>query len=623
MCGLVGAVNLGTDKAESAIAVLRHRGPDGWGLERFNCAGRKVWLGHTRLSILDLSPAGRQPMASRDGRWWLSFNGEIYNHLDLRKALAHHSGQDWRGHSDTETLVELIATQGVERALPQLNGMFAFAALDTHEGKMYLARDPFGIKPLYFSQAQGSLAFASEVRALRALGLGGELDGEGLRQFLALRYVPSPRTLWRGICRVPPGHCLCYDLTSGSLRISRFIEPVHERFQGSLAEAIEAYHQALAAAVRRQLLSDVPVGLLLSGGIDSALVAALAKEAGVLLPCFTVGFGNGHPECEIQDAQKTAQILGLPFQAVVTTPGLLKQALLDVVRAVEEPLGTTSVMPMWYLVRRARREVTVVLTGQGSDEPWGGYFRYQVALLHDKLPWPDLWRLVRALLAAWRGKPEALARGLSSLSATEVEAQILAAWALFSGEERRALLGDDNDGGVAETLVEWLEWLSGVPDLSAAERMMRLDTRMNLADDLLLYGDKISMATSLEARVPMLDVELMRFVESLPIEYRLRWRQGKVVHKAMAERYLPRAIVHRPKKGFQVPFGSWSRGLWRAWIESCLLDGLDGLLRRQGVERMWREHLEGRPDRSRQVFSLLMLALWWQEQKNAGVVSGS
>jgi asparagine synthase (glutamine-hydrolysing) len=607
MCGVIGAVGLDID--DSILDTLSHRGPDGRGAEWIDCGGFTVFLGHTRLSILDLSPAGHQPMQSRNGHWWITFNGEIYNHLDLRKSL---SGP-FRGHSDTETLIELIAAQGINKTLPQLNGMFAFAALDTHERKLYLARDPFGIKPLYFYQESARLAFASEVRALSALHLDDGLDDQGLRQFLTLRYIPSPASLWRNIRRLPPGHWLAFDLTRHAVEISCYIQSVHNRFTGGLDEAVEAYRAVLASAVKRQLLSDVPVGVLLSGGVDSALVAAMAKDVGVELPCFTVGFGARHEECEIEDARETARVLGLPFHAMTTTPEQLRQALPEIVRAVEEPLGTTSVMPMSYLVRRAREDVTVVLTGQGSDEPWGGYFRYQVELLRDRLPWPHLWRLGKGLASLWHSKPDALERGLRALAEHDQARQIVEACALFPAADRSKLLGDSADGGATERVRQWLDWVNSATGLSGAERMMRLDARMNLADDLLLYGDKISMAVSLEARVPMLDLELVHFVESLPIEYRVRWRMGKVVHKMMAERFLPAEIVQRPKKGFHVPFSAWSRGPWRDWVEELLLDGLEGILKRKEVECLWRDYLAGRPDRARQIFALLMLALWRQD----------
>jgi len=608
MCGILGSIGLNI--SQQLVDSLHHRGPDGQGLEQIAVSNDSVWLAHTRLSILDLSPAGKQPMQSSDGRWWVTFNGEIYNHLDLRESL----DIPFRGHSDTETLVELIAANGIDKTVPQINGMFAFAALDTLEGKLYLVRDPFGIKPLYYSEEGQSFSFASEVRALKTLGLSGGIDHQSIQLFITLRYSPAPTTLWKGIRRLPPGHMLCVDVASGSHEITRYIAPVTNRFSGSLDEAVDAYRLETRAAINRQLLSDVPVGVLLSGGIDSALVAAMAKDSGRDLPCFSVGFGKGHSECEIEDAAETARVLGLPFSAVEVTPKQLLDALPSIAGAVEEPLGTTSIMPMWYLVQKAREDVTVVLTGQGTDEPWGGYRRYQVEMVHRVMPWNGLWKIAKAMSGLVGTLPEFMERGLRTLPVADMAARSVEACALFSSDERALLLGDSSDGGAIERIRYWLDWMDSA-DCAPAEKMMRMDARMNLADDLLLYGDKLSMAVSLEARVPMLDIELVRFVESLPLQYRVALRKSKIVHKKMAESYLPASIVHRKKKGFQVPFGDWSRGIWKDWVAEKLLDaGQPHLrfIRRDNLEKMWQQHLQRHPDRSRQMFALLMLALWWE-----------
>lgn len=611
MCGILGSI--GIEISEDHLLTLKHRGPDGSGIERILVADQMVTLAHTRLSILDLSPAGRQPMRSQDGRWCVTFNGEIYNHLDLRKVLP----VEFRGHSDTETLVELIAAQGLARAVEQLNGMFAFAALDLLEGKLYLVRDPFGIKPLYFSQQGRKFSFASEVGALKALGVvSSGVDVQALQLFMTLRYLPAPATLWSSVHRLHPGHVLCVDVANGKSELSCYIRPNSTCFSGSLDDAVDAYQFNLKAAIKRQLLSDVPVGVLLSGGIDSALVAAMAKDLGRDLPCISVGFGKGHPECELTDAAETARVLGLPFSSVQVTPEMLMHALPDIVRSVEEPLGTTSIMPMWYLVKKAREQVTVVLTGQGTDEPWGGYRRYQVEMVHRMLPFAGFWQALRGMSGLAGALPEVMERGLRTLSVKGLQNRAVEACALFPGTERKLLLGSEADGGASKMMQYWLGILeNGVSE--PAEKMMRMDTRMNLADDLLLYGDKISMAVSLEARVPMLDLELMNFVESLPLQYKLALRQSKIVHKKMAERYLPSEIVHRKKKGFGVPFGAWSRGPWRGYVEECLLrpDAPHwAMLDKREVTNLWNQHLKGAPDRSRQIFSLFMLSLWWQAQ---------
>ncbi len=614
MCGVIGSVN-SNQNLDEAISSLRHRGPDSFGKESFEVQGKTVQLAHARLAILDLSPAGHQPMQSKNQRWWISYNGEIYNHLELRKEL----DCEFIGHSDTETLIELIAqTNDVEKVAQKLNGFFAFAALDRQEGKLYLVRDPFGIKPLYYAKCHDnstdSFLFASEVRALKALGqVDGDLNEDALDTFLTLRYVPSPLTLWNGVKRLAPGHILSMNIASGHYESHKYITPQKDRFQGSMDEAITAYEAVLKQAVGKQLLSDVPIGLLLSGGIDSALVAAIARDAGHKLPCFTVGFGREHDECEISDAEETARVLGLPHHHVTVTPDMLQQAFPAILASVEEPLGTTSILPMWYLVQRAREDVTVVLTGQGTDEPWGGYRRYQVEMVRKMLPFAPIWKLLKGAVPSLDTRSETLERGLRTLSVNGTIDRFVEACALFPAQDRLQLTGRNRQKNQAHKLMgQWHQWLSSA-GCEPAEEMMRMDTRMNLADDLLLYGDKISMASALEARVPMLDIDLVGFVESLPLSYRVALSRSKIVHKKMAESYLPTEIVHRKKKGFQVPFGAWSRGIWRDWVEAILLDRNAphfSHMEYSAVEKLWRQHLAQKPDRSRQMFALLMFAIW-------------
>jgi len=608
MCGVAGLLSHGGASwdRDAVLARIAHRGPDAQGAEHIRCKGADVLLGHARLSILDLSEAGAQPMISRDGRWWIIFNGEVYNHMALRQGV----DVRFRGHSDTESIVESLSHRGIDATLPMLNGMYAFAALDRRAGKLHLARDPFGIKPLYLHDSGDRLCFASEIGALRAMGVEARLDQDALQTFLTLRYTPSPQTLLRGVQRLAPGHLLTYDIVKKTRSLSCFSEPQSARFEGSREDAIQAYEGALRAAVERQLLSDVPVGLLLSGGIDSALIAAMSKEVGTTLTGFTVGFGNDHDECEISDAAHTAQVLGIPHRSVTVTPESMWDALPEIVSSVEEPLGTTSILPMWALVKRAREEVTVVLTGQGSDEPWGGYRRYQQELIRDLAP-GAVWRGLGKLPRPGR-LPEALRRGLRSIPTRDTAERFVQTYTLFDAAERERLTGSGSDGIALERVRHWLAWQAG-GSLPNAEQQLRIDARLNLSDDLLIYGDKISMAVALEARVPMLDIELMRLIESFPIELKVGLRRTKIVHKAMAERYLPSSIVHRKKKGFQVPFGDWCRGIWRDRVgETLLSPGAPHLdhLDVAGVRQIWDAHQRG--DRSREVFSLLVFAIWCQ-----------
>jgi asparagine synthase (glutamine-hydrolysing) len=494
--------------------------------------------------------------------------------------------------------------------------MFAFGALDLVAGKLYLVRDPFGVKPVYYSVARdGSLAFASELRSLRALDdRVPQLDLDALQAFLTLRFVPSPNTLLEGIRRLPPGHFLVRELASGQDDLHCYTRYPTDRFRGTLDDAVDAYSTLLSQALKRQLLSDVPVGIFLSGGVDSGLLAALAVEQLGELPSYTVGFGVAHHECELADAAETAAVLGLKHHAVTVTAEDLWDALENCVSAVEEPLGSDSIPPMWHLAKRAREDVTVVLTGQGSDEPWGGYRRYQGEIWRDRLPFPSLLALLDPVIRPLPKVPEFLVRAVASIPVADRAQRFEQAYALCFPSTRRELTGTSEAGYAADAIHYWLDWL-GSKDIAGVEAMMAIDTRMGLADDLLLYGDKISMAHSLEARVPMLDIELVRFVESLPTDYRVCLRGGKIAHKIAAARHLPRLIVNRRKRSFRMPFGTWAATIWKDRVAHILLDPAApqwAWLDRQAVEHLWREHVSGRRDQSRQLLALLSFCIWWK-----------
>ncbi|XOV86648.1 MAG: asparagine synthase (glutamine-hydrolyzing) [Pseudomonadota bacterium] len=610
MCGIFGTTQDLTDaKLAGVVSLLDHRGPDSNGSQRVSLRDGQVTFAHTRLAIQDLSASGHQPMWSADGRWLVTFNGEIYNHLSLRERL----DLDFRGTSDTETLAEYIARFGLQATLRDLNGIFAFGALDTSEGVLYVARDTFGVKPVYFvTDEAGGLTFASEIKPLLSLQAGGGLCREALSTFLTLRFVPSPATLLKDISRLPPGHLLTQRIGSPQREISSYIRPVFDRFRGGKDEAIEGYAKHLTAAVTGQLISDVPVGILLSGGIDSALIAALAREHTSDLTAFTVGFGSAYRECELDDARETARVLDIAHEFVEVDPVQMIDDLDDIIGAVEEPLGTTSIMPMWYLTRLARQTATVVLAGQGNDEPWGGYRRYQIELLLKRLPFLKLPPFRLAGLLGGLFADDGYRRGLHCLGEPDPVRRFTKAYALLDEDERQ-LLGVHEVGEARKGITYWLDQLTGSSTLSDPEKMMRIDARMNLSDDLLLYGDKISMACALEVRVPMLDPAVVEFVESLPLAYKASLRGTKIVHRAMALRYLPDAIIHRPKKGFQVPFGTWSKTVWRDYIEARLLAPslrINTVLDPGGIRTIWQHHLAGKVDYSRQLFALLTLSLW-------------
>ncbi len=607
MCGIF-ATTSPIESVDAILDLIHHRGPDSRGHQIMDTTNGRLILGHTRLAILDLTSAGHQPMSSQSGRWTLTFNGEIYNHFELRKAL----NIDFKSTSDTETIVEYIDAFDVQTTAEKLNGIFGFAAFDHHTETLYVVRDPYGVKPIYYSLHQGHITLSSELKPVQAVTGHRSINQQALNTFLGFRYTPSPNTLIEGINRLEPGHLLKIQL--GSMVVDKlcYSKANTKRFAGSIDEACEAYQQALGQAVQRQLLSDVPVGVLLSGGIDSALVASFAKEQAPNITGYTVGFGNHYADCEVADAAETAQTLGISHRYIEVNPENLIDDLETIVKSIEEPLGTTSIMAMWSLTQLAKEDVTVALTGQGSDEPWGGYRRYQIEHWMNKLP--ILKSPLSKPLSLFKGaiKNEALHRGLSCLGINDDAKRFQQAYSLFSESDKMTLNPGAQDQSL-EPILYWLNWLDDQAKIEGAERMMRIDTRMNLADDLLLYGDKISMAFALETRVPMLDIELMQFVESLPIDYRSSTRATKIVHKKMAEAYLPNHIIHRKKKGFQVPFDQWSKTIWREYVESELLNPNNPLyktLSLTAVKEVWQRHLNNQQALSKQIFMLLTLALW-------------
>lgn len=610
MSGVFGATAALTDGQVNQVQeLLRHRGPDDTGVATFPIADRQVTFVHTRLAVQDPTLFGKQPMTSRDGKWCVNFNGELYKHYNLRARV----GGEFRGSSDTESLVEYLAAFGIEETLAVLNGIFAFAALNRETGELFIARDPFGVKPLYYAQRGAEFFVSSEIKPLTALGCGGGMDGQALESFLSLRFVPSPRTLMAGISRLAPGHYMRVDVASGACDTRRYVQPTGQRFSGSLEDAVDLYQSALKESVRNQLASDRSVGILLSGGIDSAVIAALAAEYNRSVIGFTVGFGEQYPACEIADAAETAESLGIRYEEVVVTPGDLKNSLSEIVSCVEEPLGTTSIMPMWHLTRLARTQATVVFSGHGNDELWGGYRRYRIELLLDR--YPQLKRPGFRLPGAFAGLPidDGIRRGLACLGNPDTASRFRSAYSLFPVSDIQHLTGRTSTGGVEASIAYWLDWLGTAGEMTDSERMMRIDTRMGLAEDSLLYTDKISMAAGLETRLPLLDRDVVRFIDSLPVAYRTSLAETKVVHRAMARDYLPANIVSRPKKGFLVPFGEWSRGMWRDFVAERLLENglkLHDHVERRAVEALWKQHQRRFSDRSRQVFALMMLSGW-------------
>jgi asparagine synthase (glutamine-hydrolysing) len=565
MCGILGSINI--ENTADYLATIRHRGPDAHGIVGFKVDDHDVKLLHQRLSIVDLSEAGCQPMYTDNQDGCIIFNGEIYNHETLRDDLP---DVTFRGHSDTETIANYFNRFGVKESVQKLNGIFGLAYLDIKSSRLYLVRDRFGVKPLYYYFDQNRLLFSSEIRPLKAC-LEPELDQGNVLNLLTMRYGVAPFTLYENILKVEPGQMLVFDLSGPALTMEKnyFLPQAHKlgNRKGELAQLTKEYGDLFQKAVARQLMADVEVGVLLSGGVDSALVAAIAKEKSQLpLKAFTVGFDGGHDEVdEITFAAETASLLKLEhFQNTIDFSDFLG-SFRRIVDIVEEPIGTTSIIPMYSLARLAASQVKVVLSGQGADEPLGGYKKYKALNLIQQarqiVPFLALTKILQPIYQ----KRENLRRVFASIQASDEMDSYLQFNSIVCGTEVSGFFNEQvrtsvtaNSAGKREIFKNiWKERQPAASSLS--DKFLYYDLRTSLADDLLMYTDKITMNFGLECRVPILDNDLIEFIESLDNRYKYNGKTGKIIHKAFAADYLPQQIINRKKLGFQSPTEYWFR----------------------------------------------------------------
>lgn len=603
MCGILGSINKQLDS--DLLNLIKHRGPDRQSLCKIDCSSHHVYMGHTRLSIVDLSEAGNQPMSSEDGKYTLIFNGEIYNHEDLRKILSY---KNYRGHSDTETLLYGLIEQG-EKIVEKLNGIFAFAFLDNVTQRIVLARDPFGVKPLYYSQHGKEMVFSSEIRPLQAI-VNSRVDEQALQILLNLRHVPSPYTLYKDIRKMRPGNYAIIDLSKDeiSMKISPYISKVPKQLPVSFDEAIDKYGNAVEKAVCRQLMGDVEMGVLLSGGVDSALVAGIAsRRTNYPMKAFTVGFDSKYAVNEIEMAKETADYFGMEHHFVKMNAENFFDIFAECSRIVEEPLGADSLIPMYYLSKLASQYVKVVLTGQGADEPLGGYKRYQGEILRQKYP-DFLFKIIKWGLPLLHSKKETLIRGAQSLAIANDVKRFISSYSIFTDKEIRKLTGKEI-GSLSTDLYQYYYDLVTNETQDAVSKNMTIDQHIDLADNLLAYTDKITMNFALECRVPLLDHELVNFIEQLPTEYKIKRHIGKVVHKEFAQKYLPSHIVNRPKLGFRSPTDIWFRENFSE-IRRLLINGrLTDYLSKKAIMEVLEQHMNGY-NRQKQIFVLLSINEW-------------
>jgi len=586
---------------------MQRRGPDDFGIWRDDL----VVFGHRRLSVIDVTNAGHQPMRSIDGRFVIVFNGEIYNHLELRGEL--HPVGGWRSTSDTETLLEAFCAWG-PRCLSRLNGMFAFAIWDRLTKRLFLARDRLGVKPLYYSWDKGVFSFASRPVALTKV-LGAEkpeLNPEALRLYLELGYVPSPLAFFRGIQKLPQAHYLIVD-GSGPHLVRywdfRHIAPDASWLARSEDDLADELDELIKKAVRLRLISDVPLGAFLSGGVDSALVVAEMKAAGLAAPkAFTMAFKEPNYN-EGPAATETAQHLGVDHIVETLSVNNLLELLPTCVEEYDEPLADSSAFPTMAVARLAKRHVTVALTGDGADELFGGYHYYplvdRLARVGD-VPRPAKLAAHRLLSLLPMHKAKLLSHALLFDDRVELFQYLRSFSKDFAPLASQELLAS-----TSSSAIRFAEAAGCFPlELTASEIGMRLDTRFTLADDYLQKVDVATMAYSLEARSPFMDYRLVEWAMRLPLHYKVRDGETKYLLKRVLSRHLPESMIYKPKKGFGIPVASWLRGPLKNWAEELLNDR--SLLRELPIDRarllqIFNLHIRGTRDAHPILWSALML----------------
>lgn len=622
------------------VGCLRHRGPDDEGA--WSDDGLKVALGHRRLAVIDTTPASRQPIRSPDGEIVLSYNGEIYNYRALRRRLEQ-AGERFRSDGDAEVLAAALGRWGVEAACSRANGMFAFVAVDRERGELVAARDRLGQKPLYYGRVAGELVFASELKAIYAHpDFSGEVDPAALRQYLRFAFVPAPRSIVRGIAKLPPGCFLRVPLPfSGSRHepeaywsatdAAREAQSPAVGF-ASEAAAVDALEEVLREAVRDRLVADVPVGGLLSGGVDSSTVVALMQEvAETQVRTFTVGFEEERYD-EARRARRVAEHLGTEHTEITLSPDEALAAVPRMPEVYDEPQAHASQVPVHLISRIARRSVTVGLSGDGGDEMFWGYNRHvwvpRVERSLGRLPGPLRSALGRALVAGsperWDGIMSAIDRLLPDryrFSAPHQKAQKLAA--VLQGRTPREMYlstlstwdrpGELVRSGASDGPEAWDH--TGVwrnfSDLAAS--MALHDATHYLPDGVLAKVDRASMATSLEVRSPFLDPRVFELSWRLPVRYKVRHGRGKWILRRLLGRHLPPELVEGPKRGFVVPVGEWLRGPLRSWARKLLSEERvrsSGHLRWEPIRETWEEHQTGGRDRAYRLWSVLMFLAW-------------
>jgi asparagine synthase (glutamine-hydrolysing) len=619
-------------------SAIVHRGPDANGFWTDETTG--IALAHRRLSIIDLSPAGAQPMLSPSGRYVLVFNGEIYNHLQLRSQLEEQGGcWDWRGHSDTETLLAAVEAWGIEGALRRCVGMFAFGLWDKKSQSLSLARDRLGEKPLYYGWQNGVLLFSSELKSIAAHpAFEKKLNGAAIDLLLRHNYIPAPYSIWDGIYKLAAAQFITLsrgDRTADPKTYWSFRDIAErsnvERFHGGERDAVAHLDQVLREAVSLQMISDVPVGALLSGGVDSSMIVALMQnQSSRPVKTFSIGFKDARFN-EAQHAKKISNFLGTDHTELIMDATDVLSMVPNLPDVFDEPFGDSSQLPTALVMSLAGRHVKVALSGDGGDEVFGGYNRYHVA--------PKLWhsvkyipprlrpligRAVRRVPTSWWNKPffpaalstrQSLGERMHKFGQRlEVVRSVDDAFLSLVTEWS----ADDKVTTHTKALYSLLDHPIHWPKVTnPVARMMAVDTLTYLPDDILVKVDRTAMSVSLETRAPFLDHRVVEFAWLMPVSYKIRAGATKIILKKALERYIPRAMFDRPKMGFGLPMDEWLRGPLREWASDLLsVESLkkSAVLSAEPISDMWKAHLGGNLNGGHRLWSVLTLQSWMRRQ---------
>lgn len=616
MCGIAGLLYFDTTRRAEPERLTRmtdtmaHRGPDDCG---YFVEG-PVGLGHRRLSIIDLE-GGRQPIDNEDGSVVIVFNGEVYNYADLTSDLQKR-GHRFKTRSDTEAMVHAYEEYG-DDCVDHFRGMFGFAIWDRRQRRLLVARDRLGVKPVYYYVGDGFLAFASEVKALLELiEVPREMDPQALEMYLALRYVPGPGTMFKGIHKLQPGHRLIAD--EHGARVERYWDLRYEVASRTDAEHRQGFAERLEESVRLRMIAEVPVGVFLSGGIDSSAVLAKMSQltAGHQVKSFAVGYRGDcredSAENEFAYARLAAQALGAEHHEYHLTAAQFRDFIPDLVYRLDEPLGDPSTIPLYFLSRLAREHITVVLSGEGSDEILGGYGIY------------DRMRLIDRIYQTAPGLAAALAPRLAAMAPNEITRRYLRFLGMPLTQRYRGV-SKGMAGELASALRPGLAWppaaveslferyYGAVANASALNRMLYVDTKVWLPDDLLLKADKMTMANALELRVPFLDHKLVEYAATLPEHLKISGGVGKVILRQTMRGILPAEILDRPKKGFPVPTRAWFRGPLAGFAREVLLDPLSACRSHfdpKTIDRILSQHAHGEAHLEQEIWTLLVFEHW-------------